>query len=263
VIYAVTGTPGAGKSWYAVKRVLDAIQRGQPVATNVTLVEGWAELLARRSLRLRLSRRNMRRTIERYESLLHQLPPEDPAELLRIRLGGRGEGRGIAVLDEAHEWLNARFWAEADRKDLVRWFSTHRHYGWDVYLLTQYLDSIDKQVRDRVEWHVVCRNLRNHKALGIRWVPFNLFLAIHVWSGGPTTLRHIGKRELYLLDKRRALYDTHGLAFDPDGDKDAIWLPRPRGLRPAAGATRDSAPPPAAQAIELSHSARGRTRRRR
>lgn len=258
MIYAVTGTPGSGKSWYAVRRICQALIDGKPVATNVPLRPGWAHELARRNPRHRLTRGGVDRAAAKYERLLLQLDPRHPDDLMKVRLNGSGEGRGIAVLDEAHEWLNSRMWADGDRKEFVAWFSTHRHYGWDVYLLTQYLDSIDKQVRDRVEWHISVRNLRNARVAGVRIFPFSLFLAIHLWAGGPQATRHVGRRETYVLDRRRQLYDTHGLAFEGSAPDDAIWLPREAEQRPAAGATRVSVPPPAANDDDARHIARGR-----
>ncbi|MFN8131543.1 MAG: zonular occludens toxin domain-containing protein [Solirubrobacteraceae bacterium] len=47
MLVLVTGTPGAGKSYYAVRKMLDAVEGGRYVASNVALVDGWAELLVR------------------------------------------------------------------------------------------------------------------------------------------------------------------------------------------------------------------------
>jgi len=224
VIFAVTGTPGSGKSFYAVRKIADSVTRGKLVATNVPLEAGWSLEIAKRHTPLAFLRRGrVKKRARLYESRVYLL--QDMSELVNIRLRGTGEGRGIAVLDEAHEWVNSRMWKDEGRATMVAWFSKHRHYGWDVYLITQYLDSIDKQIRDRVEWHVVLRNLKAVKLMGIRLFWFNLFLAIHVWAGGPTAARHVGKREAFLLDSRRKLYATHGLAFEDAGEA-TIWLPQ-------------------------------------
>ena len=47
MLVLVTGTPGAGKSYYAVRKMLDAVEGGRYVASNVALVDGWAESFAR------------------------------------------------------------------------------------------------------------------------------------------------------------------------------------------------------------------------
>ncbi|MFN8131542.1 MAG: zonular occludens toxin domain-containing protein [Solirubrobacteraceae bacterium] len=56
----------------------------------------------------------------------------DLQELFRVRMPGRREGRGVMVLDEAHNWMNSRLWKDTDRLELVRFFSQHRKLGWDV-----------------------------------------------------------------------------------------------------------------------------------
>lgn len=251
MIVAVTGAPGAGKTFYAIRTLTDSLRTGKFVATNVTLEPDWERRLAHGSLvgRLRGDRREESFWARGYVA-------DDLDDLMRVKLGctvcgaekrrdcghGHGfrEGRGVAVIDEAHDWLNSRTWDrdKEQRARYVGWFSKHRHLGWDVYVLTQHLDSLDKQLRDRVEFQVVLRNLRNAKIAGLPVVPFNCFLAIWVWLGGPTSKRHIAKRELYLLDHRRKLYDTHGLA-DLDVDDglfgERVVLPR---SRPATGAPK-------------------------
>jgi hypothetical protein len=149
-------------------------------------------------------------------------------ELFSLRLRGRGEGRGVMVLDEAHYWLNARNWGADDREAIVTFFTQHRKLGWDVYLIVQDAEMIDKQVRRLIEFHVELKNLRRVKVcLGLLPLsPVNLFLANWWWHG----MRHVKpvKRELNRLTWQRRLYDTtqlhHGI--EQDGDADALWLPR-------------------------------------
>jgi zona occludens toxin len=235
VIAAVTGAPGSGKSYYCTRKIADSLDRGKMVATNVTLVDGWEQRLAcRNRLRLAMPGRVDSKAAEYARNSYYT---DSLGELMRVRLSGEGESRGVAVIDEAHEWLNNRTWDDEDRKDFVRWFSLHRKLGWDTYLITQHIDSIDKQIRDRIEFHIVLRNVRNMKFAGIPVMPCNAFLAIWVWLGGPRTKRHIAKRELFFLDGRRKLYDTMGLqGLDQDIDN-AIWLPRVSLVEASGGAS--------------------------
>jgi zona occludens toxin len=227
MIRGVTGTPGSGKSFYCVRVIANALASGKMVATNVTLADGWEHDLAKRNP---ISHLIPGRVAKRTEHFKRQtLYTDDLHDLIRVRLRGSGEGRGVAVIDEAHEWLNNRTWDDEERKDFVRWFSQHRKLGWDVYLISQHIDSIDKQVRDRVEELVVLRNLRRAKIAGIPLAPVNLFLAITVWAGGPKGRGkvHVSRRELFPLDSRRKLYDTFGLQnLTGDTLDNAIWLPR-------------------------------------
>jgi hypothetical protein len=226
VIYAVTGSPGSGKSYYTVRVIAEALNRGKLVATNATLLPEWSQALAKQNPIRRLSKNRIYKQQDRYEDRL--LHTNNIDELFRVKLAGRGEGRGIAVLDEAHEWLNNRNWKDGDREEIAAWFAEHRKRGWDVYLITQHIDSIDKQVRDRVEWHIRLRNLNNIKVMGVKIVPIKMFLAIHVWAAGPRTNAHIGKREVFFLDGRRKLYDSFELVHSKHDvrEDNAIWLPK-------------------------------------
>jgi hypothetical protein len=240
VITAVTGAPGSGKSFYTVRQIALALDAGKSVATNATLVPGWEYVLARRNPIRHVWRGRIEAKAADYRNRLYYT--NDLQELLSIKLGGKGEGRGVAVLDEAHEWLNNRSWKDEDRLSVNAWFAEHRKRGWDVYLITQHIDSIDKQVRDRIENHTHLRNMRNLRIAGVRIFPMPVFLAITVWAAGPKTTKHVAKRELFPLDSRRKLYDSWALVHDEydTADADAIWLPRTsKPTRPLAAVGAD------------------------
>jgi zona occludens toxin len=241
MISLVTGSPGAGKSYYAVRRIKASLESGRYVATNIELRDGWDVAIARSNLITRLVPGRTDKKAALYRRRMYVSPDLD--ELFRIRLKGDKEGRGVMVLDEAHNWMNGRTWdvdetsgrgrvdkglAVRRRLDVVRFFSQHRKLGWDVDLVTQAEASLDAQVRRLFEKQVRLRNLGRFKVAGIRLFPFNLFVAIHVWNDAS---KSILKREAYALNKRTArLYDTmalsHGLE-DEDDPVDLIWLPHP------------------------------------
>ena len=54
---------------------------------------------------------------------------------------------GVLVLDELGSWLNARSFQNEHRAGILDWLIHARKKGWDVYLIVQNLDMIDKQVR--------------------------------------------------------------------------------------------------------------------
>jgi hypothetical protein len=271
VISAVTGTPGSGKSYRLVCGITEALLAGRFVATNVPLADDWPRRVAKRAL----LRRAWPGRVDHWESVYRSrlFYSDDVEQLLRaqpgcLRCGARvdagrsthcvkghqlTEGRGLWVLDEAHEGLNSRLWASDDRQRVVKWLSRSRHRGWDVELGTQAFDSLDKQLRDRIEYEVVVRNLRRARFFGFPVSPIDVFLCIHVWVGGPKTgKRHIAKRRVYLRDGRCRLYDTHGLRnLQPDelAGETPIALPLPRPAprpggraRPRGGSTARRTP---------------------
>ena len=279
-IYLRTGNPGHGKSYGAIRVIRDALDRGEWVATNIVLREGWAETMARTNLFRRMVPGRVAKTAASYEARMHV--SHDLGEFSRLRLPECGkcsgcvrhgkchkEGRGRLVLDEAHNWLNSRTW-DADesgqgrtkaqavqaRMDIVRLFSQHRKLGWHVDLITQDELNLDRQVRGLFEYHVHLKNLRRYRALGIfPVVPCNVFVAVTTWHDNEKSKLGV---ETFLLNKKLAgCYDTtatsHGLDYHAP---DAIWLGRPAGERtdgrePAQAGARPAARRPPARPAQV------------
>jgi hypothetical protein len=247
-----TAPPGGGKSYTAVRALVEALLAGRCVAGNVQLVEDWPERIARRHWPFWVRRLRRRRFLAEARSRYHFT--EDLGELFRLRLAGKGEGRGLMVLDEAHNWMNARSWSASDRAEIVRFFSQHRKLGWDVELIAQQPEMIDKQVRALAEYIAYGRNLNKAKWGGVRIFPVNLFLVVVTWHASE---RVVVERKLFRLVKWiAALYDheaTFGGLIADDAEGGAIPFPSPpesRGQRrPPDGRTRPGAaarPGPAA-----------------
>jgi zona occludens toxin (predicted ATPase) len=282
-IYLRTGQPGHGKSYGAVRVIKSALESGQWVATNIELKPGWALTMARMNVFRRMVPGRVAKTAADFESRLYvshdlgefsrlRLPPCGRCDSCRAGHRCRKEGRGRLVLDEAHNWLNARTWdadesgmsltkneAVQKRLSIVRLFSQHRKLGWHVDLITQDEANLDRQVRSLFEYHVHLKNLRRYKVFGLfPVVPCNVFVAVTTWHDNAKT--RLGAETFLLNKKLAACYDTtatsHGLDFDAD---DAIWLggdavraagrpPRRQPGRPAAPAgppPARAAPPPA------------------
>jgi hypothetical protein len=223
MLFLVDGTPGAGKSYFAVRKIADALAAGKVVVTNVPLSDDYAQRAARAHPIRRLFPGLVRRRAARYPPRV--LITRSLEEVMRVRVAGEGEGRAVVVLDEAHVWLNSRMWGkDTTRAEVIEWVSGHRHLGLDIYLISQHIEDIDKQVRNRVEYRVRLRNLRRVKVAGIPIFPVNTFVAITELVSARN--KPIVGRDWYFLKKRTAgMYDTHGLAAQ-DVPANAIWLPR-------------------------------------
>jgi hypothetical protein len=256
MLQLVTGPPGTGKTYRSVRKHLEALQEGRYVASNVRLQDGWALVFARENYldRIKDCFHRGKPSIEakalEYERRTHISGDLD--ELFSLRLPKCGkckgckkekncqrEGRGLMILDEAHEWLNARMWdidhtgkklgrdeSVQNRLKVVKFFALHRKLGWDVDLVTQSEKRLDNQVRDNFEYHTHLKNMRKFKIWGILpIVPFNWFWAITDWhaSGG----ERVGIKS-YLLVKRVAdQYDTMARPELPHGARElgVIMLP--------------------------------------
>lgn len=230
----------------AIRQVGEALAERKPVAGNVRLEDGWERIFVRHYWPYWFRPLRRRWFLQHGAELYHHT--EDLEELFRIRLAGKGESRGLMLLDEAHNWMNARSWTAEDRKAIVKFFSQHRKLGWDVDLIAQHPEMIDKQVRNLCEYIVYLRNFKKTAFLGIGF-PINLFLAVTTWHASQ---RVVIKRQVMRLSWHRHLYDTNetygGLVGD-DAEGGAIWLPSPPAERMAAATRTDvmSAPGPAAR----------------
>ena len=242
MIAIVEGTLGAGKTYYALRLIDDALGRGLPVATNVDLGPDALLRAAKAHPLRRLSAAACRRRAVSLSAGV--LVSEDLDQLMDVRLHGKGESRGLMVLDEAHNWMNARTWNNGQRERLVRFFSQSRKLGWDIYIISQRAEMIDKQVRNLAEYQVSLKNLRRFRKFGLG-LPFNLFVA--VWRWNVHADRTIIKRDSYTLNRRVAgMYDTfatsHGLGHDVGTDGAAIWLPREPSAQPETLPTNGNGP---------------------
>src|SRR4051794_7025155 len=254
MIALVTGVPGSGKTYYTCRLIKESLLAGKFVATNIKLSDDWP----RRTIKgqaANLSKRRRRTFDERWRRRLVQV--DSVADLNRIRLGTAGwekklEGRGVAIFDEATEDLGARDWSRDDRRAALRFFEQHRKLGWDVYVIAQDAERVDKQLRTLAEYEVTLRNLKRYKPfLGIPIWPFgNLFLALWRWHGerGSRPFR----KQLFTLNKTVAgMYDTHQIVHTVEGDgAELLWLPLADADGAASGAPRPhsegSVTPPAA-----------------
>lgn len=242
MITLLVGSPGHGKSYTCVREIEKAVSSGKPVATNVPLAPDWFMTMARRHTFLGRWRKDA--VIKKAEKFSRMVVVSDNFDLLlRIRLDGEGEGRGLMVLDESQRWMNARGWDNAlnsegkpmrrpealqKRLEVVNHLSGHRHYGFNVILATQSDKSIDNQVRELYEFHSEVRNLSRLPWLGFILkiiVPGgNLFIRVTRWNDRTRSKAGI---ETYWLSKSLAkLYATHSLQA-ADWPDDAIILPRP------------------------------------
>lgn len=146
MIIGFVGTPGSGKSYEAVKKILDNIKLGRKVYTNI---EG-------------LDNPKCRKYIQSYcnitdfqleTCLIHLTDEEATWPDLHCEPGS------LILLDEVHKNLSNRDWQSEKNVNFAKWASTHRHDGYDLVLITQSLDKVDKHVRSLIEWSYLFRKV--------------------------------------------------------------------------------------------------------
>lgn len=143
--YLVGGKLGSGKTLISVGIIRDALRKKRRVASNLDLY--------------------LDRMLPRESKITATRLPDKPG-LVDLELIGRGqEGieeseNGVLVLDECASWLNARTWNDTERQGVLNWMLHSRKLGWDVYLISQHMDQVDKQLRTSlIEFSVRCSRL--------------------------------------------------------------------------------------------------------
>lgn len=187
-LHFIIGRPGGGKSMTATEIIERALRERshQNIVTNVPLTIG--PLVDEKTGRCFMTAVN-----EKYgetfdaASRIRLLTPEETAEFylhpgrgldakartaLFTRKGKTGckttdvpdlsirDGFGttLYVIDEAHHYFNARKWAETG-EDCLYYISMHRHWGDDIYILTQHPENVEKQFRVIAQDYTELRNL--------------------------------------------------------------------------------------------------------
>jgi hypothetical protein len=151
----VTGKLGAGKGLYCDSEMQKYYKEGRRVVTNYPVD---TFLLGADSV-----------------NPVTVIPCHPRAEDL-IALG-RGcpasekEKFGAIFLDEAGTWLNSRTFADKTRLPLIDWFIHSRHLGWDVFIIVQNEEMIDKQIALALgEILVVCKRSDRTRSVLLKYM---------------------------------------------------------------------------------------------
>lgn len=209
MITALVGPPGSGKSLDMARLVFRDLSEGRDtyVVSNVPINLEYFSETARERFRyvsneeLKDARILIKIATEYWAN--HYAKNHDDAEdRLHLYIDE------CQILFNAREWQNNKYWAT--------FFSVHRHYGFRVYLMTQMLTSIDKQVRGVIEYYIQHRKVSNFGMFG--WflgvlTRNRLFVAVTVWA--PLDEKVYSEFFLY-RDKLGKIYNTHAL-FNLDG----------------------------------------------
>lgn len=195
MITIMTGTPGSGKSLNMAKSIYWRVRFGKPVVANFE-VNG---------------------DMFRDDSSFVYLPNEElnPDALERIAREyfadhEFGEGKIHLYIDECQLIFNSRTWSK--NSEWIRFFSQHRKLGYDVFLVAQYDEMVDKQIRTLIEYQVHHRKVNNvglfGKLVSLFALGHPVVVAVRTWYGQKLRLDSewmLGTKKYYRL------YDTYKL----------------------------------------------------
>lgn len=211
MIYLFTGTPGSGKSLDVARMIKTQLYLKRPVICNFPISD----------------------KVKNYKYFTYKRNEELNVDYLmqfaRDFFGGHRvkEGAITLVIDECQMLFNSRDWSKPDRQGWNKFFQIHRHFGFDVILVTQFDSMIDKQIRALVEYEVVHRKISNYGWRGYLLQLFmlapTLFVKVKVWYPMKEKVDSEffrGRKSLY------ALYDTYALSFVEEDSSPALGLER-------------------------------------
>lgn len=118
------------------------------------------------------------------------------------------EGSIVLFIDECQVLFNSRNWRDTNESGWLPFFSQHRKYGVDIYLVAQFDEMIDKQIRSLIEYEVIHRKLSNFGIIGglLGILSFGgLFIAVEHWY---TINQRTGIEFFRARKKYYSLYDT-------------------------------------------------------
>lgn len=150
MIVLYSGTPGSGKSLDCAKDIYLKLKLGQTVFGNMLIKP---EIL-----------KNCKGKYIYIDSYL--MNPEEFIEYAKRYHKKGKEAQATIVIDECQQIFNAREWSSPHMKEWNKFFQVHRHYGYNIYLITQYDRLIDRQTRALIEYERVHRKVSNLGIVG-------------------------------------------------------------------------------------------------
>lgn len=162
MIYFFSGTPGSGKSLDMARCILADLRLHRPVICNFDVY--------------------LPKRLKKYSKFLHCMDnTEITVDFLRsfadsyYKEHSFHEGAISLYLDECQLLFNARSWNVSGRSEWNKFFTNHRHLGYNIILGAQFDRMIDRQIRSLFEYEIVHRKVNS---LGLKGLFFRvLFLA--------------------------------------------------------------------------------------
>uniref|UniRef100_A0AAU8AW20 ZOT protein n=1 Tax=Dulem virus 51 TaxID=3145762 RepID=A0AAU8AW20_9VIRU len=217
MIYLYSGTPGSGKSYHASKEIYDNLFVNKNVIANFEINRAVARMTFLGYLKYKLHKRfninfkkyNQYRKSGKFFYVDNSYMT--PQFLLRYAQKfhkSRREGQTLVVIDECGVIFNPRSWDGKARMEWIKFFSMHRHYGFDFILISQSDRMIDRQIRCLLEYDVKHRDAKNFGFFGKLFSLFcknHFFAGITYWYG---IKEKVGIEFLLVRNRIFDLYDT-------------------------------------------------------
>lgn len=129
-IHLITGLPGAGKTYFLVKKTIDFILSGKAVYTNFDIDLSFFPFKPNRSI--------IRKVRETKNGILYFWSTYEDFKNIKS---------GVVVCDESYSLFGSKDWQKLPI-DIVKKFMTHRHDSLDIWACSQSQKRIHNTVRE-------------------------------------------------------------------------------------------------------------------
>lgn len=205
MIELFTGTGGSSKSYHTARVIYDYLSKGLNVIASFPINTDFVSKPVRdRKGNIKRYRRKIGDCVYRPYA---DLTPEFLIAYSQVKhkknsKGQMVEGQTLLVIDECQIMFDPRT-IKLDRAKWILFMCLHRHYGYNIILVTQHSRLIDRQIRQQCEYEVKHRCL-NHNGLIGMLLPVKLFTAVWIWNDVRS------EYSTYILRKKYyKLYDSY------------------------------------------------------
>lgn len=203
MISLYTGTPGSGKSLDLARIIMLKLKMGINVIGTMYINKDMVKKYKGKYIFVDIYRLNPQMLID-YARKYHKKGKE---------------GQCWLVIDECQRIFNSRDWNKSDRRAWNDFFQVHRHFGYNVALITQYDRLIDRQLRALVEYQYIHRKVSNFGLKGALMAMFfrgGLFVSVAEWY---PVHEKTGSNFFLYRKKYSRFYDSY-MAFDENATTD-------------------------------------------
>lgn len=146
-IRAITGKPGAGKTYVALDHLLKNYykkENGEYLpSTDITIISNIEAL--------KLEHISLDTLLEELKKKGSQDPVKDFFSKEYHEAFHRDQGQCLFVIDECQRYFPTMLGMKSHAPEIYFFFEFHRHWGYDIYLITQDKEKIAKGIRPLIE----------------------------------------------------------------------------------------------------------------
>lgn len=198
------GTPGSGKSYHALEMIIDKLDKGYHVIANFPLNftqkmirNGDADRFMYIPDEFLLGENGM--------ALLWKISSEI-IEDGKHRFYLRGEGECLVVIDECGNYFPADESASPVQKLWKLFLRQHRKMGFDILMISQGMDDINRTIKGLVEYEVSHR--KANRVAPFKWLPWTFFFYVRYWRSDRKR-QLLGSESSVYVKRFASLYDTN------------------------------------------------------